>query len=195
MSIPRYAPDLPLPPYSYVPGKFPHPISDPAGHSHGQQLIPPLTSGEHWSMSLAYRYGIDLFNHGYYWEAHEAWESLWHAVGRQGTDADFLKGLIKLAATGVKLREGNAAGVRHHALRALELLGNSQPTEVVGARSSHVFAHLNVNVLREMAQRISDDPANCINTSDNPVVRLYPEVLLWLDPLFQDDSPPEKRVN
>jgi Domain of unknown function (DUF309) len=21
-------------------------------------------------------HGLDLFNHGYYWEAHEAWESL-----------------------------------------------------------------------------------------------------------------------
>ncbi|MER9222262.1 DUF309 domain-containing protein [Mesorhizobium sp. M0644] len=23
---------------------------------------------------------IDLINHGYYWEAHEAWEPLWHAA-------------------------------------------------------------------------------------------------------------------
>ncbi|TGQ49534.1 DUF309 domain-containing protein, partial [Mesorhizobium sp. M1C.F.Ca.ET.210.01.1.1] len=27
-----------------------------------------------------FRWGIDLFNHGYYWEAHEAWEPLWHAA-------------------------------------------------------------------------------------------------------------------
>ena len=49
----------------------------------------------------------DLLNHGFYWEAHEAWETLWHAAGRKGEIADFLKGLIKLAAAAVKAREGN----------------------------------------------------------------------------------------
>jgi predicted metal-dependent hydrolase len=64
---------------------------------------------------------MDLFNHGYYWEAHEAWESLWHAAGRTGPVADFLKGLIKLAAAGVKVAEGNQDGARSHAKRAAEL--------------------------------------------------------------------------
>ncbi len=32
--------------------------------------------------------GVDLFNHGYYWESHEEWESLWHAAGRRGVVAD-----------------------------------------------------------------------------------------------------------
>ena len=33
MSEPRYAPDIPLPPYSYVPGhELPHPVNDPGGH-------------------------------------------------------------------------------------------------------------------------------------------------------------------
>jgi predicted metal-dependent hydrolase len=67
-------------------------------------------------------YGIDLFNHGYYWEAHEVWEGLWHACGRKGQTADFLKGLIKLAAAGVKVREGKPQGVRSHATRAEALL-------------------------------------------------------------------------
>jgi predicted metal-dependent hydrolase len=64
---------------------------------------------------------LDLFNHGYYWEAHEVWESLWHACGRSGQTADFLKGLIKLAAAGVKHREGVPKGVKSHAGRAMEL--------------------------------------------------------------------------
>ena len=45
-----------------------------------------------------------------YWEAHEAWEELWHACGRMGPTADFLRGLIKLAAAGVKVREGRPRG-------------------------------------------------------------------------------------
>ena len=31
--LPRYAPDIELPPYSYVPGHdLPHPVNDPRGH-------------------------------------------------------------------------------------------------------------------------------------------------------------------
>jgi predicted metal-dependent hydrolase len=76
---------------------------------------------ERWQQSRAYLRGLDLCNHGYYWEAHEAWESLWHAAGRKGTTADFLKGLIKLAAAGVKVREGRPGGVASHAAGAAEL--------------------------------------------------------------------------
>src|SRR5207247_1606784 len=61
------------------------------------------------------------FNGGYYWESHVAWESLWTAGGRKGVVADFLKGLIKLAAAGVKALEGTSKGVKSHSSRAAEL--------------------------------------------------------------------------
>src|SRR5688572_20912239 len=114
--VPRYCPERPLPPYSYVTGLTPHPTSDPRGHSFGQHEPPPAPLDEAtYRNNPIYRYAIDLFNHGYYWEAHEEWEALWHAAGRAGTTAEFLKGLIKLAAAGVKAREGRPAGVRQHA--------------------------------------------------------------------------------
>jgi predicted metal-dependent hydrolase len=72
-------------------------------------------------------YAVDLFNHGYYWEAHEEWERLWQAAGRRGPVADFLKGLIKLAAAGVKQLEGRPAGTRNHARRAAELFRGLLP--------------------------------------------------------------------
>ena len=72
--------------------------------------------------STVYCFGIDLFNHGYYWEAHEAWEALWHACERKPPEADFFKCLIKLAAAGVKAREGRLNGVTRHLARAIELL-------------------------------------------------------------------------
>ena len=56
--------------------------------------------------------GVSLFNAGYYWEVHEVWEGLWHAYGRRGVLADVIKALIKLAAAGVKVREGQEHGVR-----------------------------------------------------------------------------------
>jgi hypothetical protein len=76
---------------------------------------------EHWSESRAYLLGCDLFNYGYYWESHELWEGLWHICGRSGPTADMLKGLIKLAAAGVKARERRTAGIARHAKRAAEL--------------------------------------------------------------------------
>src|SRR5438128_10071370 len=48
-------------------------------------------------------------------------ESLWMACGRKGIVADFLKGLIKLAAAGVKALEGKPEGVKSHSGRAAEL--------------------------------------------------------------------------
>ncbi len=168
---PRYAPALPLPPYSYVPGKFSHPISSPAGHSYGKELIPPLTLGDDWTISLTYRYGIDLFNRGYYWEAHEAWESLWHMDGRRGDAADYLKGLIKLGAMGVKLREGNVRGALRHASRSVELLSTAHIT------SDH--AHLDIAVALRIAQGVVVDADRFVDTSAAPVVRLFSDILVW----------------
>ena len=41
--------------------------------------------------------GIELFNRGLYWEAHEAWEEAW-MPDRHGPDRGFYKGLIQVAA-------------------------------------------------------------------------------------------------
>jgi hypothetical protein len=49
------------------------------------------------------------------------WEAVWHAVGKRGRLADFVKGLIKLAAAGVKALEGSEVGVLRHSRRAAEL--------------------------------------------------------------------------
>src|SRR5258708_8137214 len=115
MVAPRLLPDESFPPYTFVPGRNPHPVSDPQGHSHGKPPHhPPAPDVDRWYESRAYLRGADLFNHGFYWEAHEAWESLWHACGRSGPTADFLRGLIKLAAAGGKVREGAPQGVACH---------------------------------------------------------------------------------
>ena len=121
-SINRLVPDEPFPPYAFVPGRSPHPTSDPAGHSFGvEPAVSPKFEPEQWQACRLYLYGIDLFNGCFYWESHVAWESLWIASGRKGEVADFLKGLIKLAAAGVKALEGKPEGVKSHSGRAAEL--------------------------------------------------------------------------
>ena len=123
---PRFAPDDPLPPYTFVPGRTPHPVSDPAGHSFGAKPERPAAPDPaRWRECRAYLRGLDLFNHGYYWEAHEAWERLWHAAGREGATAELLQGLIKLAAAGVKVREGRAAGTTALAAGARDLFARA----------------------------------------------------------------------
>jgi hypothetical protein len=102
----------PLPSYTYVPGITPHPDT-------GGEESPAAGEG---NAERRFQWGQTLFNHGYYWEAHEAWEGLWIEAGRRGPAADLLKGLIKLAACGVKCLEGNERGARRHARRAAELL-------------------------------------------------------------------------
>ncbi|MBI1322762.1 DUF309 domain-containing protein [bacterium] len=109
-----------FPPYTYVPGgPWPHPKSHPQGHAHHtpEYTVPPIDP-DHWQESETYQQANRLFDAGYYWEAHEAWERLWHASHRTGPVARMLKGLIKLAAAGVKIRELRPAGASTHAGRA-----------------------------------------------------------------------------
>ncbi|HEY4914039.1 MAG TPA: DUF309 domain-containing protein [Candidatus Dormibacteraeota bacterium] len=52
-----------------------------------------MNAGKHSGLTR----GIDLFNSGRYWDAHEAWELVW-MPDRKGLDAGFYKGLIQIAA-------------------------------------------------------------------------------------------------
>jgi len=154
----RYVPDAALPPYTYVTGKFPHPTSDPAGHSFGGKVeTDDSVDPNAWQCCRVYLMGVDLFNHGYYWESHETWESLWIAAGRTGPLADFLKGLIKMAAAGVKAREGRVEGVRRHALRANKLFrqtansSQNSPDRYLGLRLDCLIEATD-NVLKNFRQ-------------------------------------------
>jgi hypothetical protein len=135
LNLPRFIPHRPLPRYAFVPNRTPHPVSDPAGHSFGiQPAVPTALDVASWPANQTYLYGIDLFNACYFWESHVEWESLWLASGRHGALADFLKGLIHLAAAGVKHLEGRLAGVKSHASRAAQLWRNV--AQIVGPNAA-----------------------------------------------------------
>jgi hypothetical protein len=172
---PRFVPDVLLPPYTFVPGQTPHPVRDPAGHMYGRSAeAPPPLDPSHWQASRAYLYGIDLFNHGYYWEAHEAWEGLWHRAGRQGLVADFLKGLIKLAAAGVKVREGVPRGVAAHPAGAAELF---RRTAASLGDAAGQFAGLGLGELLDFAARAERLAANVPDQPQTGVPVVYDFVL------------------
>ncbi len=104
-SLPEDAPDLwrpeePFPPYRFVPGKNPHPFAQKGGYAFGERpLPPPFCSLESWREHPPYLRGVDFFNRGWWWEAHEIWEGAWHACeGRESVQREWLQGLIQLAA-------------------------------------------------------------------------------------------------
>ena len=203
---PRYAPAIPLPPYSYVPGhNLPHHVNDPSGHSysavHDQprgalntptpfaHLSPNPASRRHTlAATLAadplWLYALDLFNGGWYWEAHEAWEGIWHSLGRTTPEARLVQGLIHLAAAAVKVREGKPNGVARHTQRARELLGGSRAAPVGGAlaevSSGHgespgnVMAALGLapDSLAAVVAELDAYKPECWHTSRAPVVRV-----------------------
>lgn len=84
------------------------PVTEPVDPSHPQN-------------SDFLKYALDLFNYEYYWESHVYFESLWNAHRRQGSIADFFKGMIKLAAAALKSKLDQSPSAVDHYLRAKEL--------------------------------------------------------------------------
>jgi hypothetical protein len=117
--------------------------------------------------SPQFQRGVALFNAGYYWEAHEVWEGLWHAYGRKGVLADVIKALIKLAAAGVKVCECQDHGVRTHARRAAELFASSR-----SAGASHQLG-LNLDEWADRCRQIAEDPPRDPGPIGTPVVRVF----------------------
>jgi len=210
---PRYTPAIPLPPYAYVPGHdLPHPVTDPRGHSYasyaqarGAPNTPvlfaylPVDSASRCQVLAAtlaadplWLYALDLFNGGWYWEAHEAWERIWHSLGRTTPEARFVQGLIHLAAAAVKIREGKPNGVARHTRRARELLGGSRAAPVGGALAGLSGGHgespgdtaatlgLAPDSLAAVVAELEKYEPECWHTSRTPVVRVMASEL-WLE--------------
>jgi hypothetical protein len=175
-TVRRLVPGQPMPPYSYVQGRFPHPERDPAGHHYGApERALPKCNPRRWTDCLVYLRGIDLFNFGYYWEAHEEWELLWNGAGRKGPLANFVKGLIVLACAGVKAREGRPQGVEKHARRAAQLFQKTAESPL-GARGKTMGLSLDELVWSSLL--LEDSSVDVINISDRPVEIVMPFALM-----------------
>ena len=147
---PRLLPSADMPSYTFVPGAgSPHPTRDPKGHSFTKKIPHPTAlDPDAWAESRTYLFAIDLFNSGFYWEAHEEWERLWRASGAETMVGRFLKGLIKLAAAGVKVRERSVHGVRRHAASAGEVFA-----DVAAEADADYFCGLEFTHLQYAADR------------------------------------------
>jgi len=90
-----------------------------SGEPHTEPIDP-----ENPGKSDFYRFGLDLLNFNFYWEGHVYLEALWQAHKRKGSIADFMKGLIKLGAAGVKIRLGHIRPTIGHLRRASEIISS-----------------------------------------------------------------------
>jgi Domain of unknown function (DUF309) len=127
----------------------------PAGHSYHVEPIPVAVAAS--LSSDAFLWGLDLFNHGYYWEAHEAWEDLWQVADRGGPLSMLFKGLILLSAAGVKIRERKNAAAARHAKRAASLF--RQLTKVPNRAFERVLG-MSAAALAECAEAATRMPAD-----------------------------------
>lgn len=175
-SLPRLVPDQPFPPYAYIPGRTPHPTRDPDGHSYGAKAAnPKAPDPENWRDCREYLYGLDLFNHGFYWEAHEAWEELWVACSRSGLTATYLKALINLAAAGMKASWGSMRGMRANAENAMRLFDSAaRQFESRGTR----FMGLDVRALADSAARVANARTIAETAADSASSPTF-DLLLW----------------
>ena len=186
----RHAPLVPLPPYSFVPGHgLPHPVTDPAGHLYGLEPVTPLAAAELATLpvdsvgrreaitallaeSPHWLHAIDLFNAGFYWEAHEAWEGFWHVLGRTTPEARLVQGMIRLAAACVKIREGSLEGVKRHTLRARELLGDAVAADRGSGASRAAALGLSCTSIASLLRELEACRPECWHTSRAAVVRV-----------------------
>ncbi|MFO0919515.1 MAG: DUF309 domain-containing protein [Planctomycetaceae bacterium] len=150
VAVSRLLPSTELPAYTHIPGSdTPHPYRDPRGHSYqrkhpGPKGLTPTT----WAENRSYLLALDYFNFGYYWEAHEEWERLLRASGVDTATGRFLKGLVKLSAAGLKVREQSIHGVRRHAASAGEVFA-----DVAAEVDSECFCGLRFTLLQFAADR------------------------------------------
>ncbi len=116
----------PFPAYAHRPGVTPHPITDPRGHSFGLTHPAPATRvperPDDWSRCQPFRYGLDLHNHGYWWEAHEEWEVLWRAAPAESAEGALLQAMIQSCALWLKLAAGEREGCRRLLARIAALV-------------------------------------------------------------------------
>jgi hypothetical protein len=102
LKIEKYT-NIPFPNRKYIPGRGTHPKKDPHGF-HTPELPSDMTKidNDNWHISQRYLYALDLFNFGYWWEAHEVLEDLWIKAGKSTLTAKFIQGLIQISAAFLK---------------------------------------------------------------------------------------------
>lgn len=87
-----------------------------------------------------YLAGIDLFNTGQFWHAHEEWEDAWKATGDPQLRL-FYKGIIQTAAALVHWQKGNPRGLHLNWHKARSKL-TQLPPQLMGLDLQALIAYM-----------------------------------------------------
>ena len=148
-----------------MPGRDPHPTRDPGGHSFSSpEERPPFLPAHRWRESTSYLWGADLYNHGFLWEAHEAWEGQWHVSKSDRVLAAYLQGLIQCAAAWLKIAMRQPKGLERLAVLALEKL------DLVARAGDGRYMGLDLDAFRPEVRAFAD--SHPLSTSGYPLLVL-----------------------
>jgi hypothetical protein len=95
---------LRLPLHAYVPGQGMEP--DRAPLEQAKALVPERFAAGVPAQHPALQFGVELYEAGYFWEAHEVLEAVWKAAPMNGRDRIALRALIQFANAALKKRMG-----------------------------------------------------------------------------------------
>jgi len=96
--------ELPLPARAHVPGCNPR-NEDEWLHELASRAETGINCHSA-STSMCWRYGLRLFNHGFYWETHELLEPLWQRAAANSRERFLIRAGIQLANAALKHRQG-----------------------------------------------------------------------------------------
>jgi hypothetical protein len=94
------------------------------------------------------------------------------AAGKRGPVSELAKGLIKLAAAGVKARRGEPEGVRSHGRRAAAHF--REAARLSGARR---LAGLDLGELADFARELEEETREWPSASEEGVIVVFERVL------------------
>lgn len=107
-------------------------------------LCPPRIDPADWARNGAYLYGFRLYNEGFFWEAHEVWETVWLACRPNASERSLMVALIQLTNATLKLAMGRQAAALRILPAAAEALREceSRRSIVMGVHISRLLAEL-----------------------------------------------------
>jgi len=103
------AESIALPAHRYLPGRSERHPDD--AFDHVKALAPKETRETTAHGNVAWQYGLRLFNHGFYWEAHEVLEEVWMRAPPNSRERWLVQCVIHLANGALKKELGQQRAV------------------------------------------------------------------------------------
>ncbi len=117
--------NLQLPLHKHVPGRNARPVD---GYLESiAALAPGTTSNDTAAINRVWLFGLELFNHGYYWECHEVLEAVWLNSPPNSRERFLLQGVIHLTNAALKSNMQRDSAVKRLLLLASECFDRAFP--------------------------------------------------------------------